>query len=193
MTKYYFTSLLSLILSLSSCKPSLTEDFNSRMEMISSAELGTVEYTIVKVVKANDEQNLKQLKIGDRKILLSAKARLKAGITLNGEYAYKAEINEELKSVRLILPKPQILTIDMSPEGIKLEYEHTGIFRFNFTNEERNTLLRQAEKDIKNDKKIMENILNDAQDNARMFFNAILSQVGFRNIIIVFQDIKQEK
>ena len=72
----------------------------------------------------------------------------------------------------------------MKAEDTKLEYEQVSITRFDFDNMERNSLLRQAEEDIKNDKSI--GILKDAQDNAEMFFKAMLAQVGFEKITINF-------
>ena len=73
----------------------------------------------------------------------------------------------------------------MPPEKAKLEYEKVGALRFDFTAEERNNLLRQGEEAIMADAENL-GILSDAEKNAQMFFEALLSQVGFEKINVVF-------
>ena len=64
-----------------SCGESIEEKMNKKLsEMSELTELGTVEYTISKIIKANDNSFYT---IGDRKILFSCKATMKAGIDLS--------------------------------------------------------------------------------------------------------------
>lgn len=177
-----FMLLLGMATVLTSCGPSLKDGFESKMKTIGTAELGTVEYTLTKVVKADD--NSDWYKFGDRKILFTVKATMKAGISLENENSYSAQINEDAKQIILTLPEPQVLSLNMKAEDTKLEYEQVSLTRFDFDNMERNSLLRQAEEDIRNDKTI--GILKDAEDNAVMFFKAILSQAGFEDITVNF-------
>ena len=183
MKKTFYAILVAIVaLCLSSCGNSLKDGFDSKMHTIGAAELGTVEYTITKVVKADD--NADWYKFGDRKILFTVKATMKAGISIDSPNSYSAQIDESTKSITLTLPEPKVLSLNMRAEDTKLEYEQVSITRFDFDNMERNSLLRQAEEDIKNDKSL--GILKDAQDNAEMFFKAMLAQVGFEKITINF-------
>ncbi len=158
----------------------LKEEYEAKMRSISTAELCTVEYTITKVVKADDKATW--FKFGDRKILFTAKATMKAGISLSDMANINARIDEEQKSIVLTLPEPKVLSFSMSPQDTHLEYESVTGMRFNFDNAERNALLRQAEEDIRADGNIA--ILTDAQTNTTAFFRTLLAQVGFEHIEI---------
>lgn len=173
--------LLAPTLLLCSCTSStISDEYDAKMRNITTAELCTVEYTITKVVKADDKATW--FKFGDRKILFTAKATMKAGISLNDMNNIKARIDNEQKSIVLTLPEPKILSFNMSPQDTHLEYEVVSLTRFNFDNAERNALLRQAEEDIRADSNI--DILKDAKTNATAFFRTLLSQIGFEDIEI---------
>jgi len=69
--------LLGLIVLFTSCSQTLEEKMNHKFSALKeTAELGTVEYTIKKIIKANDETFYS---VGDRKILMSCRATMKAG------------------------------------------------------------------------------------------------------------------
>ena len=77
MRKYLLLLMLPALLL--SCKSQAERELIGRFEtMKKSAEFGTVEYTVKKLIKANDVG--KWYAIGDRKILFSCTAYLKAGI-----------------------------------------------------------------------------------------------------------------
>ena len=175
--------LLSLVALCSSCSKTLEEKMNHKFSTLQeTAELGTVEYTIKKIIKSNDQTFYS---VGDRKILMSCKATMKAGINLSKFNSDSVIINEETKSVKVTLPKPEVLAFNIPAEEIKLEYEKVGTFRFGFTAEERNNLLKQGEEAILADANNL-GILQDAEINARLFFESLLHQVGFENINIEF-------
>jgi hypothetical protein len=146
------------------------------------SQLGTVEYTITKLVKLDDNAFYT---IGDRKILFSCRAYMKAGINLDEFTAENIEINKSANSVDITLPQPKILSLNMPLEEVKLEYESVGFFRSNFTVEDRNYFLKQGEEDILQD---VENlgILTDARKNAEMFFKSLFAQLGFEIINVKF-------
>ena len=93
--------------------------------MSDMAELGTVEYTISKIIKANDETFYT---IGERKILFSCQATVKAGIKLDNFSAKNVIYNKTANSINVKLPKPAILALNMPAEHIKLEYVKVGTF-----------------------------------------------------------------
>lgn len=153
-----------------------------------SSELSSVEYTITKVVKADDNTNWS---IGDRKILFSCKAIVKAGVDLSLLTDDDIQIDQESKKADITLPAPQILSFNMPVEDAKLVYEKVGPLRFNFSVEERNKLLVQGEEAIRTDLERL-GILNDAKENTKMFFRALLQQFGYENVKISFKEKKEE-
>lgn len=183
MRKSVLTLIVASAILVSGCGKSLEdrakEKFSTMTEM---AEIGTVEYTISKIIKASDS---KFYTIGDRKILFSCSATMKAGVDMTNFSAEQVVIKD--KEITINLPKPKVLSFNMPPEKAKLEYEKVGALRFDFTAEDRNNLLRQGEEDILADAPNL-GILEDAENNARMFFEALLSQVGFEKINVVFNE-----
>jgi hypothetical protein len=111
----------------------------------SLSDVGTVEYVVSKVVKADD--NATWYKFGDRKILFSCKASLKAGIDLSELSKESIEINGSKESISLVLPKAKLLSFNMKPDDIHLVYEKTAVTRFSFSNAERDMIMTQGEKD----------------------------------------------
>lgn len=148
------------------------------------AELGSVEYTVNKVVKASDDPSW--YKIGDRKILFNCTAYLKAGIDLSKLDASKIQINEEKKSVVITLPKAELLAFNMPPEKSVLAYENVATFRSKFSAADKNHLLQLGEKSIRDDVPNL-GILSDAEKNASSFFKSLLSQLGFEIITVKFE------
>lgn len=180
--KKLVVSVTALLL-LFSCGNSLEQTARGKLGTLTEVtELGTVEYTITKIIKASDNAFYT---IGDRKILFSCHAIMKAGVDLDGFSDENISINSEKKEITILLPKPKVLAFNMPPEQIKLEYEKVGALRFDFTTEDRINLLRQGEEAIMADAENL-GILADAERNARMFFEAMLSQVGFEKINVIF-------
>ncbi len=164
---------------------SLEQKLSEKMSQMSDvAELGSVEYTVTKVVKASDDKSW--YKVGDRKILFDCTAYLKAGIDMSKFDATKVQVNEEKKSVVVTLPKAELLAFNMPPEKAKLVYENVSTFRSNFSAADRNHLLQLGEKNIREDVPNL-GILKDAEKNASDFFKALLGQLGFEIITVKFE------
>ena len=171
--------LLLLPAMLVSCRQN--NELGERIEkMKETAEFGTVEYTIKKIIKAND---VRLLAIGDRKILFSCTAYLKAGIDLNNFSIDSVTINNN--SVTVSLPHAKLLSLNMPSEEIELVYDHVSFFRNGFSSEDRLNLLAQGEADIRNDV-VNLGIIEDAEKNAKELFTAMLAQMGFETINIEF-------
>ena len=176
-----------LALLLPACRPqgSLQDSLTTRIEQLrSTAELGTVEYTVRKAVKARDEGEW--FKIGNRRILFSCTARLKAGINLARLQSDQIVVDEQSRSVSLTLPHATVLSINIPPEEIRLEYEDITGFRQRFSDQERQALLRQGEREIIRDLPRL-GILDEAEANAEEFLRPMLEQMGFENIEIRFE------
>src|SRR3954451_910320 len=99
-----------LLFSLVAC--SKKEEGNKKPDVLTlkeMSELATVEYTVTKVIKAND--NKTWFKVGDRKILMSCEAHIKAGIDMSAINQNSFTING--KSIEVRLPQPKIISINL--------------------------------------------------------------------------------
>jgi len=141
--------------------------------------LSTTEYTLGKVIKLDDEGEW--YKLGDRKILISCKAKVKAGVNLS--LIKEEDIKVNGTTVEITIPAAQITSFEMDPNSIKTEMTEVSGFRFQFTQAETNDILRKGEKSIRKDLQQL-NILNDAQKNARVFIRDFYKQLGFEDVII---------
>jgi len=151
-------------------------------------DLATVEYIVTKMIKASD--NNTWYKIGDRKILMSCKATLTAGIDL--AQLTKEQVTIADKNITLSLPHAQLISINIKPEDIQVEYQEVDMFRQPFSGEERNALAIQAENQIK--QSIPElGILQTAETNATLFISNFLRRLGYEKININFDRIKFQK
>lgn len=148
------------------------------------SDLATVAYVVTKIIKAND--NKTWYKLGDRKILMSCKATLTAGIDLAA--ITKEQVKTAGKNITVTLPHSKIISINIKPEDIAVEYEAVDVLRQSFTSEERNALAIQAEHQIK--ASIAElGILQTAETNAALFINNFLIHLGYEKININFNDL----
>jgi hypothetical protein len=146
------------------------------------SDMAAVEFVVSKVVKVNDVPDW--YKIGDRKLLISCKARIKAGINM-GEIQ-EDDIVIKGKSVELRIPHSRIVSLNMDPESIKEEYSKTDFFRSNFTNEDRYSFLAQAEREITESIPQM-GVLLRANAHAIAFFESWLRLLGFEEVRVVIK------
>ena len=150
------------------------------------AQLGTVEYTITKIVKVDDNAFYK---IGDRKILFSCRAYMKAGIDLANFTAEDVKLDKKSNSIHVQLPQPKVLSFNMPLDEAKLEYESVSTLRSDFTTEDRMNFLKQGEENIMAD---VENlgILQDAEKNVTLFFESLFASLGVEEVKITFKEEK---
>lgn len=180
MKKYLLILLIPALLM--SCTSRAEQELTERIEkMKETAELGSVEYTIKKLIKAND---VKWYTIGDRKILFSCTAYLKAGIDL--EELTPDDILVENNSITVTLPHAKLLSLNMPAEEIYLVYDRVSFFRSGFSAQQRMDLLVQAENDI-NEDIVNLGITAEAEANASELMTAMLKQIGFENVNIKFE------
>ncbi|MFT3945764.1 MAG: DUF4230 domain-containing protein [Agriterribacter sp.] len=146
-------------------------------------ELVTVEYVVSKIIKASDNQTW--YKIGDRKILMTCDATLKAGIDFSKITASDIKINE--KEITIILSKARLFSLNIKPEDIKVAYQEIGAFRNEFSSQERNMLAAQAQNQIEASIDSL-GILQTAETNASLFVSNFLRNLGYEKISIQFSD-----
>lgn len=144
------------------------------------AELATVEYSVTKIVSYKDVAWY-----GDRKILFEAAATVKAGIDMNELTDQDIKLEND-SAVTISLPAPKILLFNMKPENMREIFNESGILRSNFSNQEKDGLLSQGEKDIRAKVATMD-ILQRAARNARILLESWLKKTGFSQVHVVFK------
>lgn len=148
--------------------------------------LSTSEYTLSKIVKWNDEGEW--YKWGDRRILFSVRARVKAGVDLSK--IGKNDIKENGNKITITIPKAQIISFDMDPDDIKTEKEDISGLRANFSQKDKNEVLKKGEESIRKDLELL-NILKDAQRNAEVFLVDFYKNQGFEEVIVQTKEDKK--
>jgi len=146
-------------------------------------ELVTVEYVVNKIIKANDDKTW--YKIGDRKILMTCEATLKAGIDFSKINTDDIKIDE--KEIVLRLPHASLFSINIKPEDIKVAYEEVGALRNNFSSQERNALAGQAQAQIQESVDSL-GVLQTAETNASIFVSNFLRNLGYKKITVQFNN-----
>lgn len=181
----YFTLFIALI----SCSESTPVPEPEVYEIRNIGELSTSEYTVGKIVKLDDEAQ-EWYKIGDRKILIHCKAKIKAGVDLSK--LKKEDIKINGTTIEITLPPAKINSFTMDPNLMRTEMESVTGLRSNFTQKEKNDFLKQGEEAIKRD--ILETgILKDASNNAEAFLVDYYTQMGFEKVVVKQTVQKDEK
>lgn len=144
-------------------------------------DLATVEYVVTKMIRAND--NTTWYKLGDRKILISSKATITAGIDLSKLTPEQVKIDG--KSIDLSLPHSKLISINIKPEDLRTEYQEVDLLRQPFTSEEKNALAIQAENQIRASVDSL-GVLQTAETNASLFVNNFLLRLGYEQVRINF-------
>ena len=183
--------VLPLSLCLVSCKGSLgkEESLPVKLErtLSQTSELGVVQYKLRKVVKANDDQ---WYKLGERKILYSCAAYIKAGVDLREFSPQDVELTPEGKVI-VTMPHAKVLSVDIPLDEIVLAYEQVTLLRAPFSAEERNTILKEGERQIREDIPSL-GILSSAESQASKFFEILLHDMGYKDVEVIFRDSKMK-
>jgi hypothetical protein len=180
MIPVIFPALLSAVLLMGCSKP-LPDKATTIVALQQMQDLATVEYTLTKVVKASDDATW--FKFGDRKILITCEASVKAGIDFTQVDPKYVQL--EGKTILLQLPAPKILSVNMPPQNIRVAYQEIDFFRDHFSVAEQNSLMQQAERQIITQSREM-GILQEAEKNTREWLTRYLKQLGYQNIDIQF-------
>src|SRR4051812_38515463 len=140
ISRHYFSiAVISLFLLFTSCKRKEKEhDLPSTILAIQqTGKLATAEYTLTKIIRASDDQTW--YKVGDRKILMSCEAHLKAGIDLQRISMNNFDVEND-SIINVVLPHAQLLSVDIPPNKIQVAYQDIGILRDPFSVAEREQL-----------------------------------------------------
>lgn len=145
--------------------------------------LSTTEYTVGKIIQLEDlpEGWESYYKIGERKVLISCKAKVKAGVDFST--MKEGDITVSGNTIEIELPPAEITSFTMDPKDIRTEMESITGLRDGFTQSDKNNYMRQGEESIKEDLK-QTSLLKDANKNARIFLEDFYKQQGFEKVIV---------
>lgn len=149
-------------------------------EIRNIGELSTSEYTIGKIIKL-DDTGTDWYKYGERKILISCKAKVKAGIDLSE--LKEGDIKVKGNNIEIKLPPAKITSFVIDPKQVHTEMEGISGFRDEFTQTEKNNFMKQGEKAIREDLEAT-NILSDAEKNAITFIENFYKQMGYDKVTV---------
>jgi hypothetical protein len=186
LSKSYFLIIFTtLILFFTACKRKEKErDLPSTILAIQeTGRLATAEYTLTKIIRASDDQTW--YKIGDRKILMSCEAHLKAGVDLQRINKDNFTVEND-STISVTLPHAQLLSVDIPPNKIQVAYQDIGVLRDPFSAAEREQLLAQAERQIKGLAASL-GILQTAETNAATYMQHLLQQTGYKQVNVTFE------
>lgn len=183
--------LVFLVILLTACSNDAV-NVEDVFEIKKIGELSTTEYTVGKIIKLEDEfddENSEWYeyykKLGERKILISCKAKVKAGIDLNE--IQESDIVIKGNTIEIKLPKAKITTFSMDPAQVRTEMESVTALRTKFSQEEKNDFLKQGEEQIR-EELIATGILEEAQENTAVFVEDFYKQLGFEKVIVKTKD-----
>lgn len=148
------------------------------------SELATAEFHVTKIVKFNNHSFF-----GNRKILFETSAVLKAGVDLQKLNDNDIQVFND--SILIELPQPELLSLNMNSDSIKEKFVKTDVFRKPFSNAEKDKILAEGEKNIRDNIKTI-GILESAKKNTIVFMETWLRLVGFSHISIHFKEPGQE-
>lgn len=154
---------------------SLTEVYSIR----NVGTLSTTEYTLGKVLHWNDEGEW--YKFGDRRLLISCKATVKAGINLNE--LKDADFIVSGKRIEVHMPAPEIVSFEMDPKDVHTEVVDINGFRASFSQDEKMKVLKKGEVAIRKEMEKL-HILDEAERNAKAFLKDFYTNQGFKEVII---------
>lgn len=147
--------------------------------------LSTSEYTIGKIIKLTDVGEW--YKVGDRKILMSCKAKIKAGVDL--KKIADGDITVKGNTITIVLPPAEMTSFAMDPKLTHTEMESVSGLRQRFSQSEKYKYMRQGEAAIRRDMKDTK-ILKDAEDNAATFLKDFYGQMGYDEVIVKHKKAK---
>ena len=83
------------------------------------------------------------------------------------------------------LPHARLMSLNIKPEDLKVEYQEIGILRSDFSTQERDQLAAQAQKQIEGSAEAL-GILQTSEANAALFITNLLKQLGYEKVRINF-------
>lgn len=180
MVRLFFILAIFPLLFLA-CKNRKPEQKQEVLALKDMSDLATVEFVVTKIIRASDDKTW--YKFGDRKILMSCRASLKAGIDFSK--ISESDISINGKEINLQIPHARLMSLNIRPEDLRVEYQDIGVLRSEFSSQERDQLAAQAQKQIEGSAEAL-GILQTAENNAALFISSFLKQMGYEKVKVNF-------
>ena len=142
------------------------------------ARLETIQYTVEKVITAEEGQELIAELFGDR-LLLVAHGTVIAGVDLSKLTAENLEFRDGILEVEL--PEAEIFSASLNNDKTYVYDRDTGLFRK--SDRDLETLARQAAEAEILKAAVDDGILNQAAINAQVFMERLLNDLGYSQVI----------
>lgn len=199
MSRWLLAAWIPVLLLLGGCSSEQASKkvvSKSVARLMPEKRLELVSYKTKSVARSGEDDKERMFFIiGDRKMLISFQADIKAGIDLK-DFDPKRDITLKRrdKSALIRLPDPVIFSCDVPTDSIVVEYHETGAFRSKITSEEvAQVTLKGKEnimQEIRNEKRFP--ILSEAKENARRTFTSLLHALGYEKVEIVFPSEEEQ-
>ena len=144
------------------------------------ARLETIQYTVEKVITAEEGQEHIAELFGDR-LLLVAHGTVIAGVDLSKLTAENLELHDGILAVHL--PEPEIFSASLDNDKTYVYDRDTGLFRK--ADRDLETLARQAAEAEIFKAAVDDGILDQAALNAQVFLERLLNDLGYRQVIFI--------
>ena len=142
------------------------------------ARLETIQYTLEKVITAEEGQELIAELFGDR-LLLVAHGTVIAGVDLSKLTAENLKFRDGILEVEL--PEAEIFSASLNNDKTYVYDRDTGLFRK--SDRDLETLARQAAEAEILKAAVDDGILNQAAINAQVFMERLLNDLGYSQVI----------
>lgn len=147
-------------------------------------ELATVDYSVSKILKIDDKGEW--YKFGDRKILISVKANVRAGIDLTE--MQDDDITIDGNTINVKLPAVKLLTFNLPNEQVQTVVRDVNGLRHEFTQKDKMHIIQLGEQEIRKEVNNT-SILKDAERNAIAWTKSYYENLGFKTVNV---SIKKE-
>ncbi len=142
------------------------------------ARLETIQYTLEKVITAEEGQELIAELFGDR-LLLVAHGTVIAGVDLSKLTADNLKLKDGILEVKM--PDAEIFSASLDNDKTYIYDRDTGLLRR--SDRDLETLARQAAEDEILKAAVEDNILKQAAINAQVFLERLLNDLGYNQVI----------
>ena len=145
------------------------------------SKLEVAEYTVLKIVSFDDKSQLKFFGYstplpGEKKLMIPIEVKIK--VTVDLSFVTRSDISINDSTINLTLPSP-ILEITSTKIDHDKSRESVSWYRSNFTEEEREYVIKQGIEDVKKSTSYIE-INNIAKSNTENVLQPILVNTGFK-------------
>ncbi|MGB3787251.1 MAG: DUF4230 domain-containing protein [Phormidesmis sp.] len=149
------------------------------------SELTTAVFTMEAVVPAQSSRKLGEFTLGETNLLYVAYGEVRAGVDLEDLTTADVTASETGRSIRLVLPAPEILGTEIDVDRSNVYDYSRGLFNLGPDTAPELQQLAQKEAKLKIEQAACEqDILGQANDRAELVVTRLLQSAGFEEVIV---------